>query len=114
VLDSVGCGELPDAAAYGDEGSDTLGNIAQQVALRVPRLRALGLDRVSAIGTAPPGAGVTADPGAQRAAADLRRGAYGRMAEASSGKDSVTGHWEMMGIVLDRPFPTFPNGFQPR
>ena len=111
MLDSVGCGELPDAAAYGDEGSDTLGNIAKHVALRVPRLRALGLDRVSAIGTAPPGADVTADAGAWQPAADLRRGAYGRMAEASSGKDSVTGHWEMMGIVLDRPFPTFPNGF---
>ena len=111
MLDSVGCGELPDAAAYGDEGSDTLGNIATHVALRVPRLRALGLDRVSAIGTAPPGADVTADAGARQPAADLRRGAYGRMAEASSGKDSVTGHWEMMGIVLDRPFPTFPNGF---
>ena len=96
MLDSVGCGELPDAAAYGDEGSDTLGNIARHVPLRLPRLRALGLDRVSAIG--PPLAGEV-------------RGAYGRMAEASAGKDSVTGHWEMMGIVLDRPFPTFPNGF---
>ena len=97
MLDSVGCGELPDAAAYGDEGSDTLGNIAKHVELRLPRLRALGLDRVSAIGASPAGAEV--------------RGAYGRMAEASAGKDSVTGHWEMMGIVLDRPFPTFPNGF---
>jgi phosphopentomutase len=104
VLDSVGCGELPDAAAYGDEGSDTLGNIARHVPLAVPRLRALGLDRVSAIGPALPSGAVRPD--------DLpARGAYGRMAEASAGKDSVTGHWEMMGIVLEHPFPTFPAGF---
>ena len=103
MLDSVGCGELPDAAAYGDEGSDTLGNIAKHVPLVLPRLRALGLDRVSAIG-----------PGANPKSLDLPpRGAYGRMAEASAGKDSVTGHWEMMGIVLERPFPTFPTGFPP-
>jgi phosphopentomutase len=101
VLDSVGCGELPDAAAYGDEGSDTLGNIAKHVPLELPRLRALGLDRVSAIGPGADPKGLTLPP----------RGAYGRMAEASAGKDSVTGHWEMMGIVLDRPFPTFPTGF---
>ncbi|MGE5244565.1 MAG: phosphopentomutase [Betaproteobacteria bacterium] len=97
VLDSVGAGELPDADAYGDRGSDTLGNIARRVALRVPTLRSLGLARVAAIGGDPP----PAAPGA----------AFGRMAEASAGKDSVTGHWEMMGIVLDRPFPVFPHGF---
>jgi phosphopentomutase len=96
VLDSVGCGQLPDAAAYGDEGSDTLGNIARAVPLRVPNLRALGLGRVARLGD-----GIAPPP----------RGAYGRMAEASAGKDSVTGHWEMMGIVLERPFPTFPSGF---
>ena len=95
VLDSVGAGELPDAAAYGDEGSDTLGHIAQQAGLRVPHLRQLGLARVAHIG------GPVVPP----------IGACGRMAEASAGKDSVTGHWEMMGIVLDRPFPTFPHGF---
>jgi phosphopentomutase len=98
VLDSVGCGELPDAGLYGDEGSDTLGNIARQIPLRVPRLRALGLDRVAKIGASDGGHHI---------------GAYGRMAEASAGKDSVTGHWEMMGVVLDRPFPTFPSGFPP-
>ena len=103
MLDSVGCGELPDAAAYGDEGSDTLGNIAKHVPLALPRLRALGLDRVSAIGPAADPKGGNLPP----------RGAYGRMAEASPGKDSVTGHWEMMGIVLERPFPTFPAGFPP-
>jgi len=97
----VGCGELPDAAAYGDQGSDTLGNIAREVPLKLPRLRALGLDRVSAIGTPPAPPGVTGPA----------LGAFGRMAEASAGKDSVTGHWEMMGVVLDRPFPTFPQGF---
>ena len=94
-MDSVGIGELPDAAAYGDQGSDTVGNIARRIPLAVPTLRRLGFDRIARIGncrTAPVGA-------------------YGRMAEASAGKDSVTGHWEMMGIVLDRAFPTFPGGF---
>ncbi len=95
VMDSVGCGELPDAASYGDEGSDTLGNIARETGLRVPALRSLGLGEVAAIG-------------GERVAP---RGAFGRMAESSPGKDSVTGHWEMMGIVLDRAFPTFPHGF---
>ena len=95
IMDSVGAGALPDAGAYGDQGSDTLGNIAKAVGLRVPTLRSLGLAEVSSIGEpAPP-----------------PRGAVGRMAETSAGKDSVTGHWEMMGVVLDRPFPTFPQGF---
>ena len=97
VLDSVGVGALRDAGVYGDEGSNTLGNIARQVQLRVPTLRGLGLDRIVDIG--PP---VSAEP---------PQAAIGRMVEASKGKDSVTGHWEMMGIVLDRPFPVFPNGF---
>jgi len=99
VLDSVGIGELPDAGRYGDEGSNTLGNIARHVPLRVPTLRALGLSRVADIGSSPEDA--------------TRIGAYGRMAEASAGKDSVTGHWEMMGIVLDRPFPVYSQGFPP-
>jgi phosphopentomutase len=101
VMDSVGIGELPDAATYGDQGSDTLGNIAKRVPLRMPTLRSLGLARVAKIGGAPGAPAATVTPGA----------AVGRMAEASAGKDSVTGHWEMMGIVLDRPFPTFPDGF---
>jgi phosphopentomutase len=109
VLDSVGCGELPDAAAYGDEGSNTLGNIARQVPLDLPRLRALGLDRVSAIGSR--GVRLQADSSGASGVDLPAMGAYGRMAEASAGKDSVTGHWEMMGVVLDRPFPTFPHGF---
>ena len=103
MLDSVGCGELPDAAAYGDGGSDTLGNIARQIPLAIPRLRALGLDRVAQIGDPPAGPHSRTRP--------TPSGAYGRMAERSPGKDSVTGHWEMMGVVLDRPFPTFPSGF---
>ena len=98
MLDSVGIGELPDAASYGDEGSDTLGNIARRVPLSIPTLRSLGLDRVADCGGTP---------------APAVSGAYGRMAEASAGKDSVTGHWEMMGIVLEQPFPTFPQGFPP-
>jgi phosphopentomutase len=96
ILDSVGAGELPDAASYRDEGSDTLGHIASTVGLRVPTLRRLGLDRVSRVPATDPVEPV---------------GAFGRMAEASPGKDSVTGHWELMGLVLERPFPTFPDGF---
>src|SRR3954468_16411137 len=97
VMDSVGAGELPDADAYGDRGSDTLGNIATILPLRVPTLRRFGLERVSHVpATSPPPVPIAA---------------FGRMAEASPGKDSVTGHWELMGLVLKRPFPTFPNGF---
>jgi phosphopentomutase len=98
VLDSVGIGELPDAAAYGDQGSNTLGNISAHVRLQLPTLTTLGLTRLVALrDQAPP-------PVAPMAA-------YGRMREASPGKDSVTGHWELMGLVLERPFPTFPDGF---
>jgi phosphopentomutase len=101
VIDSAGIGELPDAAAYGDEGSNTLGNIHRQVPLQVPTLRTLGLGRVVDIS-------VGRTPMEEPAL-----GAFGRMAERSPGKDSVTGHWEIAGLVLDRPFPTFPNGFPP-
>ncbi len=100
VLDSVGIGELPDAAAYGDQGSNTLGNISAHVRLHLPTLSALGLSRLVALRDQPPA------PVAPMAA-------YGRMREASPGKDSVTGHWELMGLVLDRPFATFPEGFPP-
>jgi phosphopentomutase len=97
VLDSVGIGELPDAPLYKDQGSNTLGNIAAAVPLQIPNLATMGLARLVALkGAAPP-----ASPSA----------AYGRMAERSAGKDSVTGHWELMGVVLERPFPTFPGGF---
>jgi phosphopentomutase len=113
VMDSVGIGELPDAAAYGDQGSDTVGNIAKRIPLAVPTLRRLGFDRVANIGPLPH---LVSDACLTRVrqvpdTGGTPMGAYGRMAEASAGKDSVTGHWEMMGIVLDRAFPTFPDGF---
>ena len=94
----MGIGELPDADRYGDRGSNTLGNIAHDVGLAVPTLRSLGLGRVVDLGGSSP-----AEP--------APRAAYGRMAEMSPGKDSVTGHWELMGLVLERPFPVFPHGF---
>lgn len=97
VLDSVGIGEMPDATDYGDTGSDTLGNIARQRPLRLPNLCRLGLANIK------PLAGL--DP--------ARRpiGAFGRCALASPGKDTTTGHWEMAGILLDKPFPLYPSGF---
>ncbi len=99
VLDSVGVGALPDAAAYGDEGSNTLAHVARaKGGLRLPNLQRLGLGHVTDVLGVPPG----------RAA-----GAYGRMAEASAGKDTTIGHWELMGIVSPRPLPTYPNGFPP-
>jgi phosphopentomutase len=97
VLDGVGAGALPDADAYGDAGSDTLGNLARATSLSIPTLAGLGLSAAVEM----PGVPVASSP----------RAAWGRMAERSAGKDSVTGHWELMGVVLDRPFPTFPEGF---
>lgn len=98
VLDSVGAGALPDAADYGDEGSNTLGNVAAAVGgLSMPNLGALGLGNVTAIAGVPP----VSHPAAS----------WGKNAERSAGKDTTTGHWEMMGLVLDRPFPTYPEGF---
>lgn len=98
VLDGLGCGEAADARAYGDVGSDTLGNVARAVGgLRVPVLERLGL------GCIRPLAGVAAV--AQPAAA------YGLMRPASAGKDSTTGHWELCGLTIARPFPTYPHGF---
>jgi phosphopentomutase len=99
VLDSVGIGEMPDAAAYGDAGSDTLGNIARQTALQLPNLCRWGLANIK------PLTGLTP--------ASRPIGSYGRCALASPGKDTTTGHWEMAGIHLEKPFPLFPNGFPP-
>ncbi len=96
VLDSVGIGELADAALYDDQGSNTLGNIAAAVPLNIPTLASMGMSRLVSL-PHPPVSAPTA--------------AYGRMAERSAGKDSVTGHWELMGVILDRAFPTFPQGF---
>src|SRR5580658_6865415 len=97
VLDSVGIGEMPDAAAYGDTGSDTLGNIAHRRPLSLPNLCDLGLGNIKPIEGLPP----VAAPA----------GSFGRCALASPGKDTTTGHWEMAGIHLEKPFPLYPHGF---
>jgi phosphopentomutase len=97
VLDSVGIGAMPDARAYGDEGSDTLGNIARQRPLNIPNLTRLGLGNIRPI------PGLAASPSPQ--------GAFGRCTLASPGKDTTTGHWEMAGIILPKPFPVYPQGF---
>lgn len=98
VLDSVGIGELPDAGEYGDIGSNTLGNISNNIPdFKLNNLEKLGLGLI-------PGAGKiekVSNPAA----------AYGKMSEKSKGKDTTTGHWEMAGIILDKAFPTYPNGF---
>jgi phosphopentomutase len=96
VLDSVGIGEMPDAAKYGDAGSDTLGNIARQRQLHLPNFCQRGLANIKPLtGLAP-----AAEPS----------GAYGKCSLASPGKDTTTGHWEMVGIHLEKPFPLFPHG----
>lgn len=98
VLDSAGVGELPDAGRYGDEGSSTIPHTAAAVGgLRVPTLEALGLGRIVPI----EGVAAVAAPA----------GGFGKLGERSAGKDSTTGHWELMGIILARPFPTYPHGF---
>lgn len=98
VLDSVGIGAMPDWQAYGDpEGSDTLGNIARQRPLHLPNLCQLGLGNIRSF--------VGLDPVPQPKAS------FGRCALKSPGKDTTTGHWEMVGILLDKPFPLFPHGF---
>lgn len=98
VLDGVGIGEAPDAAAYGDVGSHTLGNLARAVGgLRVPQLERLGLGRIAPLDGVAPVAHPTA--------------AFGLMEPRSSGKDSTTGHWELAGVHLAKPFPTYPHGF---
>ncbi len=100
VLDSVGIGELPDAAAYGDVGSHTLGNTAVAVnGLHLPNLEKMGLGNIAILQGVNPQTAPTA--------------VYGKMAEVSAGKDTTTGHWEMMGVQLQRPFPTYPRGFPP-
>jgi phosphopentomutase len=99
VLDSVGIGEMPDAAQYGDAGSDTLGHIAQSRKLHLNNLCRLGLGNIRPFERLP------ADP--------APIGAYGKCALASPGKDTTTGHWEMAGIHLAKPFPVYPHGFPP-
>lgn len=98
VLDSVGCGDAPDAAAFGDEGSNTLSNIGREVGgLYLPNLGQLGLGNLTDIQGVPP--------------TSTTNGAYGRLTEVSAGKDTTTGHWELCGVILEQPFPYFPNGF---
>ncbi len=97
VLDSVGIGAMPDAADYGDEGSDTIGNIARQRPLHLPNLSVLGLGNIRPLTGIQP----TANP----------KAAFGKCALRSPGKDTTTGHWEMAGIILEKPFPVYPNGF---
>ncbi len=99
VLDSVGVGDAPDASDYGDEGSNTLGNLSRAVGgVELPTLQALGLGNLTHIEGVPP----VESPG----------GARGRMTEQAAGKDTMIGHWEMMGQIRQRPFPTYPDGFR--
>jgi phosphopentomutase len=97
VLDSVGIGAMPDAADYGDSASDTLGNIARLRGLKLPNLARLGLGNIKPVTGIPPAA--------------RPEGSFGRCALASPGKDTTTGHWEMVGIHLTHPFPLYPHGF---
>ena len=100
VLDSVGVGELPDAAKYGDEGSNTLGNVAKAVGgISLPNMQKMGIGNIIDIEGVP----AVKEPTA----------AYGKAAEKSAGKDTTTGHWELAGVILDRPFPVYPDGFPP-
>jgi phosphopentomutase len=97
VLDGCGAGELPDAASYGDQGSDTLRHVLERSDVKLPNLARLGLSEVVGLALGSPGGDAT----------------YGRLLERGAGKDTTTGHWEMMGVVLERPFPTYPQGFPP-
>jgi phosphopentomutase len=97
VLDGAGIGEMPDAPAWGDAGSDTLGHILESRTVHLPNLQQLGVGNVRPLANVPP--------------LDQPVGSYGRCALASNGKDTTTGHWEMAGIILDQAFPLYPNGF---
>ena len=95
VLDGVGAGEAPDAEAYGDRGSDTLRHVLERSDVALPNLAALGLGDIVGLPLGTPRAGAT----------------FGRLRERGAGKDTTTGHWEIMGLALERPFPTYPGGF---
>ena len=95
VLDSVGVGYLPDAAAFGDEGANTIGHIAEKMELKIPHMLSMGLGQL-------PGVNLPQAYG---------DGAYGRAMEKSAGKDTTTGHWEMAGVTVEQPFPLYPDGF---
>ena len=100
VLDSAGIGEMPDAADWGDAGADTLGHILESREVHLPNLQRLGLGNIRPLTGVP--------------AADKPIGSYGKCTLRSNGKDTTTGHWEMAGIVLEKAFPTYPDGFPPR
>jgi phosphopentomutase len=99
VLDSVGIGEMPDAAQYGDAGSDTLGHVLAHRQVQIANLSGLGLGNIKALPIAP---------------ASRPSGSFGKAATTSNGKDTTTGHWEMSGLIIEHPFPTYPNGFPAR
>src|SRR5437764_8784201 len=97
VVDGAGIGAMPDAPEWGDAGSDTFGHICESREVRLPNLQSLGLGNIRSLAGVP--------------AVDKPRGCYGKCALQSNGKDTTTGHWEMAGIILERAFPTYPNGF---
>src|SRR3712207_2006343 len=99
VLDSLGMGEMPDAARWGDAGSDTLGHICASREVRLPNLQGWGLGNIRPLNGVMP--------------SESPRGSFGRCALSSNGKDTTTGHWEMAGIILEEAFPTYPEGFPP-
>src|SRR5687767_3681243 len=100
VLDSAGIGEMPDAADWGDAGADTIGNILKSRTVHLPNLQQLGLGNIRPLTGLP--------------AVDAPLGSFGKCALRSNGKDTTTGHWEMAGIILEKAFPTYPNGFPPQ
>ncbi len=98
ILDSVGVGEMPDSDEFGDKGANTIGNIAEFTGgLNLPNLQKMGLGNILHIKGVPPNSNPLAS--------------YGKMMEASKNKDTVTGHWEIMGLITEQPFPVFPDGF---
>ena len=97
VMDSVGIGEAPDAAAFNDAGSHTLGHISERVRLNVPNMQAYGLGNIAPLKTVPP--------------VENPKGSYTKLEEVSVGKDTMTGHWELMGLNIKTPFRVFPDGF---
>lgn len=99
MLDGVGIGEMPDAAEYGDAGSDTLGHVLAQRELHIPNLQAMGLANIRRL---------------PLESVESPSGSFGRAALAARGKDTTSGHWEMSGVIIERPFPTYPGGFPAR
>ena len=100
VLDSVGIGQAPDADKFGDVGANTLGNIAKTAGLSLPHLQQMGLGNIAPL----PGIDPVTSPTAY----------YTKLQEQSVGKDTMTGHWEIMGLRIDKPFQVFPHGFPAR